>query len=590
MAELGPGRDARTWLRRARLVSGLVLMAFALTHFLNHALGLHSMDLMERVRAAVVVWHTAWGWPVVALAVLVHTAAALATLYRRRSLRMPAWQWLQVVSGLAIPFLMVQHYIGSRVLPLATGLSGGYPLELYVIWGLHPVRHSLGLLVVWLHGCVGIHYWLRLEAWYRPLQPALLAAAVLVPALALTGFVAAGREMAVLAADPDRLAAYARANNWPFAPEHFAFVYDSEARALAALAAILVLVLLARVVRRHLRERRNSYRVDYGQGRIVRAPRGTTLLEASRMAGMPHAAVCGGRGRCSTCRVRITEGLETQPPATSAEARVLERLAAPADVRLACQLRPAGDLAVIRLLPAATTARRALAPMDPGHGIEREIAVLFADLRGFTELSEGRLPFDVVHLLNRYFQAMGQAIEAEGGHVDKFVGDGIVALFGIDGDTAAAARAALRGVRGMDRALARLNEEFAGELDRPLAMVAGLHSGPAIIGEMGYGAATGLTAIGDTVNVASRLEGVAKEHDVALAVTVDLLERAGLPLPEAGISEITLRGRSAPLRVAMVPDVASLPLPAAKGAIHRSFGDRRPRRLRAGPDGRRADA
>lgn len=555
--------DSRAWLRQARVCSGLVLMAFVVTHYLNHALGLHSVELMERARALLVLWHQPFVWPLLALAVLVHMAASLLALYRRRTLNLPAWQWLQLATGLAIPFLMVQHYLGARWLPLVSGRSGGYPLELLIIWQEHPFRHFIGLLVVWVHGCAGLHFWLRLKAWYRPLQPAALALAVAIPALAATGVMTGGREIAALAADPNWLAAYAVANDWPFEPENFAFVYDNDRRLLTGLAALLLLVLAARIGRRYLKERRNSYAVTYEDGSAIRAPFGTTLLEASRMGGIPHAAVCGGRGRCSTCRVRISGGTEGLPPPNPTEARVLERLAAPGDVRLACQLKPTRNLKIMRLMPAGATVRHTLRPMDPGHGIEREIAVLFADLRSFTALSEGRLPFDVVHLLNRYFQAMGAAIEAGGGQVDKFVGDGIMALFGISGDRAQAARAALATVAAMHRALEQLNEEFKEELPHPLEMAIGLHQGQAIIGEMGYASAVALTAVGDTVNVASRLEGIAKEHDVELAVSADLLAEAGVPDVAPSTRSITVRGRTEPLVVALFPSIAALPAVAS---------------------------
>jgi adenylate cyclase len=563
MTRQGQESDTRAWLRQARIVSGLVLMAFALTHFLNHALGLVSMELMEAVRGAVVFWHWPWGWPIVALAIAVHMTAALLALYRRRSLKLPAWHWLLLLSGLAVPFFMVEHYIATRVLPLASGKSGGYPLELYVIWTEFPVRHMVGLLVVWLHGCIGIHYWLRLEAWYGRLQPLLLATAVLVPTLALTGFLAAARDITARAAVPGWLDAYVAANDWPFDQAHFDFVFTHEARAIAVMGGLIGLVLLGRIVRRELHERRHSYLVDYGDGYIARAPLGTTLLEASRIAGIPHAAVCGGRGRCSTCRVRVTRGADRLPEPSTAEARVLERLGAPPDVRLACQLRPAGDLAVTRLMPATAPPASANRAMDPAHGIEREIVVLFADLRGFTSLSEGQLPFDVVHLLNRYFQAMGAAIEREGGRVDKFVGDGIMALFGAEREQTEAARDALRAVRAMDAALDALSDEFARDFGQKLRMAIGLHRGPAIVGEMGYGSAIGLTAIGDTVNVASRLESIAKANEVALAVSAGLLAAAGLERLAAPTRSITIRGRRDPLAVALFSRIDDLPREAA---------------------------
>ena len=133
-------------------------------------------------------------------------------------------------------------------------------------------------------------------------------------------------------------------------------------------------------------------------------------------------------------------------------------------------------------------------------------------------------------ILNRYFKAMGEVIEGAGGRVDKFIGDGIMALFGLESDAAAASRAALEAARGMAQALDLLNRDLAVELEEPLRMGIGLHLGPVILGEMGHGPAASLTAIGDTVNVASRLEALTKEFACMVVVSAQLVERAGVHL------------------------------------------------------------
>jgi adenylate cyclase len=306
--------------------------------------------------------------------------------------------------------------------------------------------------------------------------------------------------------------------------------------------------------------------------------RGMTLLDASRAAGVPHAAVCGGRGRCSTCRVRVTRGLESQPPARAAERRVLERIGAEGDVRLACQLHPTHDLSVSTLMPADAEALRALRRMDPSQGSEREIAVMFADLRDFTRLSETRLPYDVVFLLNRYFTVMGAAIEAEGGHVDKFVGDGIMALFGLEKGPVEGARSALAAAAAMSEALAALNVELAHELRAPLRMGIGLHAGPTIVGELGYRRAMSLTAIGDTVNTASRLEALTKDLGAQLVVSDQLIELAGVELPGGRRAEADLRGRRATLPVRAFDDARDV-WPAPDAPVAAAAGWRRVLRL-----------
>jgi adenylate cyclase len=296
-----------------------------------------------------------------------------------------------------------------------------------------------------------------------------------------------------------------------------------------------------------------------------------TLLDASRVAGIPHAAVCGGRGRCSTCRVRVTQGLEAQPPPSEAERRVLERIGAEGDVRLACQLRPTHDLAVTTLMQADTDALGALRKMDPSQGSEREIAVMFADLRDFTRLSETRLPYDVVFLLNRYFTVMGSAIEGEGGHVDKFVGDGIMALFGLEKGPVEGARSALAAAAAMGEALVTLNAELTHELKAPLRMGIGIHAGPTIVGELGYRRAASLTAIGDTVNTASRLEAMTKELSAQLVVSAHLVELAAVELPAARPAEVELRGRRARMPVLAFTDARDA-WPAADETTSRPSG------------------
>jgi adenylate cyclase len=200
----------------------------------------------------------------------------------------------------------------------------------------------------------------------------------------------------------------------------------------------------------------------------------------------------------------------------------------------------------------------ALVRAGRAQGQEREVAVLFCDLRGFTSLTEKRLPFDTVFILNRYFEAVGEAVEDAGGHIDKFIGDGVLALFGLSTSPQEAARQALDAALRVKAALARLNEDYASEFEHPLRIAMSLHAGPAIVGQMGYGQATSLTAVGDTINAASRLEGLAKELDVELVISEDLATRAGLDLSDRTRQIVSIRGRAAPLGSWIIPEAGSL--------------------------------
>ena len=286
---------------------------------------------------------------------------------------------------------------------------------------------------------------------------------------------------------------------------------------------------------------------------MVRVPKGHSILEASRVGDIPHYSVCGGRGRCSTCRIRVIEGLDKLPPAGSVERMTLSRISAAPDVRLACQVRPTEPLKVEPLL--AAHPEKALRDAS-GHGKpgrEQEIVVLFCDIRSFTALSDHRLPFDVVFLLNRYFAVVGRAVERSGGRLDKFIGDGAMALFGLEGRKSEACRQALAASADILRELDGLSAQLRGEIPAPLRVAIGIHVGPAIVGAMGYGGVMGVTAIGDTVNVASRLESAAKEFDAAMVVSEAVVTLSGLDLTEFESRKIDIRGSARPLDIRVVP-------------------------------------
>jgi adenylate cyclase len=321
-------------------------------------------------------------------------------------------------------------------------------------------------------------------------------------------------------------------------------------------------VLLARIARRIRRRRHGVVRVGYPDGRFVEVTPGTSVLEASRIAGIPHASVCGGRGRCSTCRVRVRAEIHSIDPPSGSELRVLQRIGARPNIRLACMLRPRGAVEVTPLLPPLALAADASRRVDFVQGSEREIAILFADIRGFTALSEGRLPYDVVFVLNRYFAAMGRAVEAAGGRVDKFLGDGVMALFGIESGPQAGCREALAAARLMSQRLGELNLSLQAELDQPLRIGIGIHCGPVIVGEMGYGNAVAITAIGDAVNTASRLEDLTKAYECEFVVSEETVERAGFDLADFPRHEIEIRGKREMLAVRTLDRAADLPAPS----------------------------
>jgi adenylate cyclase len=548
--------------RRLRLASGLFMLAYVTTHLLNHAIGLVSVAEMQRVlRIFAAVWSLAPMQVLLYGSFTVHYALALSALWQRRTLRLRTDEWAQLVLGFSIPLLLVRHVVGTRIGHDYFGTDTGiYPYLLWVYFVEAPsigLQQQLVLFVAWGHAMLGLHFWLRMRRWYQRLRGIALVVATLVPLAAWLGIVQAAREVTVASAIPGWSAAASTGAKPPDAAS--AAILDRIGNYLIVFfVASIAAVLLGRLVRRLWQRRRGTIRVGYPGSRSVAVVPGTSILEASRLAGIPHAPICGGRGRCSTCRVQVRGPPGSVPPPSEAEQRVLNRIRAIGSIRLACQLRPTGAVEVAPLLPPSMPAGSAVLSADIAAGSERDIAVLFSDLRDFTALSDGRLPYDVVFVLNRYFAAMGRAIETAGGRVDKFIGDGIMALFGVEGDPARACRQALEAARLMSLRLDELNESLREELRTPLRIGIGIHAGPAIVGEIGYAGAAPLTAIGDTVNTASRLEGLAKEYGCELVVSDEVVARAGVDRGAFEWRSSELRGKRDPLLVALIPRANAL--------------------------------
>ncbi|WP_064685651.1 adenylate/guanylate cyclase domain-containing protein [Rhizobium bangladeshense] len=544
-------------IRRARLGSGLVIFVFVLLHLSNHALGLISLAAADKARHLfLTIWRNPAGTAVFYASVLIHMGLVLRAIYMRRSLVMPKGETAQIVLGLLIPLLLIDHVIGTRIAHELYGYIDDYQTVVEQLWIKNPAngaRQVLGVIAVWFHGCIGLHFWLRYRPWYAGAAPLLLALAILVPVLSILGFVEMGRTLA----DPS----YQLTTNPYEVNLNAHFLHDPEIRAriatvraglYGAFSASLLIVVVARA-RRRLKERLDQVAVHYPGGEVIRVPRGFTVLEASRLGGLPHYSVCGGKGQCSTCRVQILGDYEGLPAPDKMEQTTLRRINAGPDVRLACQLRPDRDVAVAPLLVPAIETTLPANSQETSPGREREIAVLFVDIRHFTTLTETRLPFDVVFLLNRYFAIIGKAVEQAGGRLDKFIGDGAMALFGLGTAPEEACRQALKAAATIVGEIEKLAAELAEELALPLRIAIGIHTGPAVVGTMGYGRVRSMTAIGDTVNVASRLESAAKEFEAAIVISEPVAKLAGADLSGIESREISVRGRALPLKVYVIP-------------------------------------
>jgi adenylate cyclase len=548
-------------VRQVRIACGVVLFAYLVSHFLNHALGNISMDAL----ATGVHYHILfWQFPPVGMlfyaAALIHTGLGIWALYQRRQFRWKAIEPLQLVLGLSIPALIVGHIVGVRLGQALYGHEKLYPQELYAFWIAWPYRiwlMSAVLVIAWLHGCIGLYFWLRMKAFYRRAAPFLLAAAVLVPTLALLGVYQGGRSV-IDSDDVDWRASNLSQRQVGTAAQQTT-LDDIADYFLIGYLGLLGFVLLARGVRALAERRGGMVNLSYGNGRTVRVPRGLSVLEASLRYNVPHASVCGGRARCSTCRIRVIGDCTSLPEPSKREAFVLERVGATdPSIRLACQLRPTADLSFFQLFMPQAMSANAQGSQPHRIGQERYLVSMFVDMRGSTKLAEHRLPFDTVFIVNRFLGAVSQAVIACGGQPNQFVGDGELALFGLHTSPQIACRQALRAASMIAANIDELNQFLSHDLREPLRFGIGIHGGEVIIGDIGYRDHMVFTALGDAVNVAARLQDMTKSLGCEAILSEEVRVTAGLAPGDLPAQEVAIRGRAEPMTVRAVSSAKNL--------------------------------
>lgn len=280
----------------------------------------------------------------------------------------------------------------------------------------------------------------------------------------------------------------------------------------------------------------------------VEVEEGDFILDSSKQAGIPHTHICGGAARCSTCRVLVVEGLANCGDRNAAERAISDKLRFEPSIRLACQTQVLGDITVRRLAIDSediqfiqAQIRGKFSPNSIGQ--EKQVAILFADLRGFTSLSEKLLPYDVIYLLNRYFQHMGEVIDRHDGIINNYMGDGLMALFGLENPERATEQAVSAGIE-MIKAIEKINPHFELLYRQTLKIGIGIHSGGVVIGEVGAIDNRRLTAIGDAVNLASRIESANKELGTTLLISEVAYEEIRDRVQVNRCVKVKLKGKS----------------------------------------------
>ncbi|MCK9685164.1 2Fe-2S iron-sulfur cluster-binding protein [Scleromatobacter humisilvae] len=513
--------SARTGLSRRdlRLASGLLLFGYIALHLANHALGLVSLDVAERALAiAAAFWHGGFGSVLLYGAFAIHLALAFDAIYARRTLRMAPADLVRVFLGLGIPTLLIGHAVGTRLAWQIYGESTAYSRVIGSLLAADGQGRQLALLVPgWLHGCIGVHFALVRRPTYQRLRPVLFALALLLPVLGALGFLAMARELQTAAVMHALSAVTPTRASQP--------VLASVRQAvLGVYAGACALVFVSRWGRSWQERRAGStVRIRYPERSAV-VPRGWSVLEASRSHHVPHVAACGGRARCSTCRVRIVDGDAHCPAPGDMESATLRRIHAAPDVRLACQLRPTGDVAVIPVLAPAGTGRH---PAASAPAVEKALAFACVRWNNFHALSQTMLAQDEVFLVARFRRSVESATHARKAAICNITGDSVTLAFGVAGRPDQACREALLAARAIEQALDTLADVCARQFGARPEFGICVHVGIAALSDVDGAVPHQRVAAGPAVRETQGLQQAVLRQEEKIVLSTDLLRHAG---------------------------------------------------------------
>ena len=398
--------------------------------------------------------------------------------------------------------------------------------------------------------------------------------ALLVPVLALLGFAAGGREVARLAEDPDWLNQAVAEIGFPD-EDGVAVLYAIRNWFIGGFSPVLAAALIGRAVRRWITSHR-AVVITYPDGQKVEMQTGTTILDASRIGG--HSPRL--RLRRPRPLLHLPGAHLRRRSASAAGERRRAQGAGPRRRRAQCA---AGlpDAAHRRRRHRAAAAGHAPARATPRRGpaISRAMRRRSPSCSPTSAPSPAwpstSCPMTWCSSSTAISAPWALAVENTGGRLDKFIGDGVMALFGIGANPGEGCRQALAAAKAMAENLQEINQTLQHDLNEPLRIGIGIHAGPAIVGEMGHGRATSITAIGDAVNTASRLEALTKEYGCQLIVSEAVAHHAGLDTAGCERHEIEIRGRREPLAIYAIADAHGLILPSSPQSDGKKRGRRR---------------
>ena len=561
--------DTTALLKRLRLYSGIILFFYALTHLLNHSINILSLETASYIKENIfrAIWKSYVGSVLLYGSFIIHIPLGLLSIITRKSFRITLKEWLQILFIILALYVFVQHVAGTYILTRSFDSELPYSV-LFSAMLMKPeeltastVMFSLMTLFIWVHGSIGMHTALTYKfKSYQSNFKKIMAVYIGVPILGIFGFWAGLKEQSLsttfsMTQGNDDFLISSILEHVPV--EAFSVIEPIEALTLKYYPIFLLAIIFLATFNVIRTKYFGRLQITYPNGVTVKIPKGTTILEASKSAGIPHKSVCGGRGRCTTCRIKVVSHEGNLPKAGVHELRAINKASLGDSIRLACQLQPNSDLTVTPLLDPKNEFD-VVGKAQELSGKEQETVILFVDLRNFTKLSEQNLPYDVVYILNKYYAACGQVIEENNGRLDKFIGDGVMAIFDSLNTMEQNCKSALRSASQISEQISSLSletdEEFAAELKCGM----GIHAGQSIVGMMGYGEAVSRTAIGDNVNIASRLEQMTKQYKAELVISKFVADNAKLDISKLKTEKVEIRGRDEPLDVISIENAALL--------------------------------
>jgi adenylate cyclase len=281
---------------------------------------------------------------------------------------------------------------------------------------------------------------------------------------------------------------------------------------------------------------------------IVDIQEGETIRDAALRHSIPITNVCGAKGRCSTCRVMVVEGLENCSSRSDKEKDIAGYMSFTPEIRLACQTTTTGDLQVRRLTldqsDIELTSKFIMGDKSYLAGVEKHIFIMFVDIRKFTAFSETLLPYDVVHILHRFFHIMDRVVKNHGGYIDNYMGDGFMALFEADDPEQGALSAVKSGLEMLDALNNKVKPYVEKLFGRSFEMGIGLHYGLVVAGTVGGSDDNKTTVIGDAVNFASRIESANKQINSRFLISKDTYTKIENSVRVNRIIQIEIPGKT----------------------------------------------